>query len=165
MLTTTTHSTDRTIDLAVRTFHLVDLENLSGGPRRSPADHRRAWSAYERTAGVAAPDQVVVAASGLVMSEAVWFLPTGIRAHLANGADGADRVLLAAGDAVWIAARFDRLVIGSGDHAFVELADEVRSLGARVDVVVGRGRCSARYRTAGHTVRRLRLDDDLALAV
>ena len=36
---------DLTTELAVRTLHLVDLENLSGGPSRSSADHRRAWRA------------------------------------------------------------------------------------------------------------------------
>lgn len=155
---------DLTTELAVRTLHLVDLENLSGGPSRSSADHRRAWRAYVEATGIVEGDQVVVAASGRVMRHAVWFLPTGIATHAANGADGADRVLLEVGDAAWIASRFDRLVIGSGDHAFADLADSVRALGIAVEVVAGAGRCASIYRSSGHTVRRLDIDG-LALAV
>lgn len=164
-MTATAHRTiDLTSDRTGRTLHLVDLENLSGGPSRSSADHRCAWRAYVEAAVIVEGDQVVVAASGRVMRHAVWFLPTGIATRAANGADGADRVLLEVGDAAWIASRFDRLVIGSGDHAFAELADAVQALGVDVEVVVGAGWCSSLYRRSGHAVRHLRRDD-LALAV
>ena len=164
-MTATAHRTiDLTTDRTGRTLHLVDLENLSGGPSRPADEHARSWRAYEDAAGIAVGDQVVVAASGRTMRDAVWFLPTGIASRSANGADGADRVLLEVGDAAWIASRFDRLVIGSGDHAFAELADAVQALGVEVEVVVGVGWCSSLYRRAGHTVRHLR-HDDLALAV
>lgn len=165
-LTTGTVTVERSPDAIGRSLHLVDIENLSGGPRRPLADHLAAYRTYERRAGVRAGDQVVVAACGLVMDELAFHLPSGISRRKANGVDGADRALLAVDTPERIAARYERLVIGSGDHGFLGLALAARNLGVHVVILSGRGKRSGALSGHGLGIRPLgRFDDDLALIV
>jgi hypothetical protein len=162
-LTTGSVTLERSSDAAGRALHLVDIENLSGGPHRSPAEHLRAYRAYERRAEVRPGDQIVVAACGRVMASLAFGLPDGIARHCANGDDGADAVLLGYGTAEFIADRYERLVIGSGDHAFVGLAEDAYALGMTVLVVSGRGYRAGEFSGRGFGVRTLDLADDLDL--
>jgi len=166
-LTTGTPTITRSADARGRTLHLVDIENLSGGPQRTLDEHLGAYRAYERGAEVRRDDQVVVAACGLVMQSLAFELPTGILQRTANGSDGADRALLAHDTPERIALRFERLVIGSGDHAFVDLALAVQELGVTVVVITGRGFRSVDFVGHGFGLRTLDLgpSDELALIV
>jgi hypothetical protein len=158
----TTGTVTRSADAAGRTLHLVDIENLSGGPQRTPAEHAAAYRAYERRAELRTGDQVVVAACGRVMRDLAFSLPSGIARRVANGDDGADRVLLGFGTAEFIAERFERLVIGSGDHGFLGLALAAQALGVHVVILSGRGFRSATLQGRGFGIRSLgalRLDE------
>jgi hypothetical protein len=55
--------------------------------------------------------------------------------HTAAGPDGADGVLLGSAPAEFVARRAGRLVVGSGDHAFIERARQVRDRNVGVLVV------------------------------
>ncbi len=83
-------------------------------------------------------------------------LPAGWRVWPGYGRDGADRSLLESAPADWVVERFDRLVIGSGDHAFRPLATAAANAGLTVTVV---GRCETvarRLAMAADTVIDLR---------
>jgi len=116
-----------------RTLHLVDLENLAGGSAASRVEIDIALDGYEHAVRFGAGDHRVVACGkGLVFpAKDRW---PGADVRYARGLDGADRLLLRAADPDDVAARFDRVVIGSGDHIFGELAIELdrRSVGVCV---------------------------------
>ena len=169
-LTTPTPTVIRSADAQNRTLHLVDIENLSGGPTVRPGRHVDAWRAFVRRAGVRDTDQVVVAACERVMRTLMFELPSWVSKHSAIGADGADRVLLDVGTPGWIAQRFGRVVIGSGDHAFAELGRELLALGVQVIVVSGAGHRSRDLVGQGFGIRSIDLgrrpeQDDLGLIV
>jgi len=169
-LTASTPTVIRSADAQGRTLHLVDIENLSGGPKMPSDRHLVAWRAYARRAGVRDTDQVVVAACERVMRTLMFELPSWVSKHSAVGADGADRVLLGVGTPGWVAQRFGRVVIGSGDHAFASFGRELQVLGVHVVVVSGAGHRSRDLAGNGFGIRsidlgRLPAQDDLGLIV
>ena len=117
-----------------RTVHLVDIENLAGGPERIDRWFAPALRQYEAVARPHDGDHVVLAADASVWSRTAWDVDPAWDYRFGTGPDGADRVLLERADPDWVADRFDRLVVGSGDHAFAPLVAEVRDRG--VDAVV-----------------------------
>ena len=118
-----------------RTLHLIDIENLVGGSAASCGEVAVVSSDYHRTAPVQPGDHVIVAAGPRIVMDAglVW---RGARLVVGRGVDGADRALLAAvEDSQWVAARFDRVVLGSGDGIFVPALASFRSLGIATGIV------------------------------
>lgn len=141
-------------DLCGRTLYLVDIENMVGSsaPTRSEVAQieRRICAAVQPCAG----DHTVVAAShhnALAMS--LGWTGTAQR-KWRSGIDGADLALLeAVADIPWIAERYRRVVIASGDHAFTFAVASLRAAG--VEVIVIRpdiGFSSALRRAAGPNV-------------
>jgi len=132
---------------AQRGLHLIDLENLCC---RDPHDvdlavAGRALNSYLERAQSSPADLLVVGVNPMLAHVAREVLPTA-RLVVGKGPDGADHALLgAAVSAEFVAARFARLIIGSGDGAFIQLAQEVRSLGVEVTAIG----------MAGHVHRRL----------
>lgn len=121
-----------------RTLHLVDIENLAGGPRRAAQCFGRALREFEEAAEVAEEDQVVMAADVNLWKRTAFDVERG-RYLVGFGRDGADRVLLQEARVDWVVERFERLVVGSGDHAFAPLARQVRRRGLEVVVVARSG--------------------------
>jgi hypothetical protein len=138
---------------AGRSLHLVDIENLVGGARAYRCSVADALEQYRTLAGFQEGDHVVIAAcSGLAFrAGCLW---AGARILVAHGPDGADLALL---DEIItpesIAARFDRVVIGSGDGIFVESISALRRLGISVGVVAPIGGLSAHSYRAASFVR------------
>lgn len=137
-----------------RALHLVDLENLIGGPRRAERWFQPTVRAYEAVAPVRAWDQVVAAADVTLRRRTIFEIPRW-RYVAGYGPEGADRALLREAPPEWVSARFERLVIGSGDHAFVPLATQVRAAGTEVVVVARPRQLSADLSRAATTVRLL----------
>lgn len=122
-----------------RTFHLIDMENLVGGAVTA-SSVAGAWTEYVKAVGLRDGDQVTVAVARRHAATAFFALPAGFRRLVGSDApDGADHALLDAVDAALVAERFDRVVIGSGDHAFTPLAAELLARGVAVIDVVGKG--------------------------
>ncbi len=72
----------------MRTLHLIDIENLAGGP--SAADPRRALGFYMLKVGWNHSDVSYIAACGLMMSQlAFGIAEMPCRTFTANGTDGA----------------------------------------------------------------------------
>ena len=119
---------------AGRALHLVDVENLAGGPGRVDLWFTPAMREYLAVAEPSESDQMITAADISLWRRTAFDVPVG-RYLPGRGPDGADHALLDAAPPEWVSNRFDRLVIGSGDHAFTALALAVRSAGVEVVVV------------------------------
>lgn len=135
---------------AGRAQHLIDLENLAGGPFPGRAAALACLGAYLDVSGWQPGDLAVVATNRWLHREIAFDLPSHLRALPVIGKDGADLALLGWTSADDVARRFDRLVVGSGDHAFVDLVAGTTALGTPA-WVVGRGGSIARRLQAAAT--------------
>lgn len=126
-----------------RAHHIVDIENLLA--LRTPDEHvgPAAGALYGAIAQVGPDDLLTVAADVNRWFEAKVAFP-GCRVLPGYGADGADRALQEATDIEFLASRFDTIVIGSGDHWFVDVAYRARQAGLKV-VVVSRPASLSRF--------------------
>ena len=118
-----------------RSLHLVDIENLAGGSAASDWDVIDALDEYRSTVAVGPNDHVVIASGrGLALTAGrAW---PGPQLLVGSGVDGADlRLLEVARPVAWTAARFARVVIGSGDGIFAGLATDLRQAGLVVCAV------------------------------
>jgi hypothetical protein len=120
---------------AGRSLHLVDVENLMGGPELGDTVLRDSLAGYRASAPVFDGDHVIIGANPQLGLAAKTAWP-GARLVVRGGPDGADIPLLeAVRDVAFIAARYDQIVVGSGDGAFEVVVREFRSRGLAVGVV------------------------------
>jgi hypothetical protein len=132
---------------AGRTLHLVDIENLVGDPVADDESVRAAVAAYKQVAGVRSDDLAVVASNGRLAMAAGKAWP-GALLRIGRGPDGADLALLAEATPEWVARRFGRVVIGSGDGIFLDLVRRLRLHGRPVTVVGRPGSIAGKLRRA-----------------
>lgn len=137
---------------AGRTLHLVDIENLAGGPARVDRWFAPSLRQYRAAATPRSDDHVVLAADRTVYARTAWDVDRAWTYRFGTGPDGADRALLEAADPRWVADRFRRVVIGSGDHAFAPLAADLLDRGLEVVVVSRPANLSGRLRRSGALV-------------
>ncbi len=136
-----------------RTLVLVDVENIIGGTRFTPADATEARTAVLSASGVPADAHVILATScdaALVTAGVAW---PGARLVWCPGPDGAD---LALADVVLnedVASRFDRVVICSGDGLFAIVARFLIAQDVAVTVVAPPGSLSRKLAAAAADVR------------
>jgi hypothetical protein len=119
---------------AGRTLHILDIENIMGGPLSGETALKATVVAYRDLAPVLALDHVFIGVNpGLAPAvAAVW---PNAQLRVGGGPDGADHVLLdVLGDTAWIASRYDRVVLGSGDGIFAQVVASLRAAGLPVDV-------------------------------
>ena len=98
-----------------------------GGPRAGPAAILRAVSDYREAAPVAVGDHVIIGTNPNlgVVANACW---PSARLVVRGGPDGADIALLGeVKDDCWVAARYDRIVVGSGDSVFRGCGQDVQA--------------------------------------
>ena len=119
----------------IRTLHVIDLENLASGVGKSAGEFLDVVDRYRSVAQIESDDLVEVAVDASAWRRVAFALPRSWRVRFGYGRDGADRALLHAVDPRVAARRFDRVVIGSGDGAFVELVEGLTAAGRRVEVV------------------------------
>lgn len=139
--------------LEERTLHIVDVENLCGDgfPSRSAAVETLA--SYAAAARLKPGDFGFASANRHLVRELAHDLPMGIRWVPAGiGPEAADRALIDTTDVDFVARRYDRIVIGSGDHAFTELAGRLVAAGREVVAVAVDGSLSTSLREAVKTV-------------
>jgi hypothetical protein len=133
----------------------VDLENLMRGPDQGDAGLSDACAQYRDAAPVCPGDHIVVAVNPALALQAGRSWPSA-RLLTGRGPDGADLALLASvSDRLWTAARYDRIIIGSGDGVFAEVAADLRELGVAVGVVAPEDRLSRRLGRSATFVRAL----------
>jgi hypothetical protein len=133
-----------------RTLYLIDLENMAGSSELCFADVAKAQVRIRGAVTPAVTDHTVIASSHH-NAAASYFGWTGSAQRLArSGQDGADDALLeVVSDVTWIAARYDHVVIASGDHAFASAVAALKAAGCRVTVVAPDVGLSNRMRLAG----------------
>lgn len=131
-------------------LHLLDLDNLHGGPGADLARVDEIRALYGHlidpevdlgfVAGNHAPRLRACTSHRRSYRMRQDWRPFAVR--LAHGPDGADKKLLDDGASfltlVDLDHRFHDVVIGSGDRIFTELAHDFRDAGLTVHVVVGR---------------------------
>jgi hypothetical protein len=143
-------------------MHLVDIENLAGGPYPDREAALEALREYAELADCGEGDLAFVAANRHLVSEIVFDLPFSARVrHAGIGRDGADRCLLEDARPEWLCRRFGRLVIGSGDHYFADLANDALRAGLDVVIVARRNAVARVFVDLGCDIRYLH-DDGVA---
>ena len=126
-----------------RGLHLIDIENLAGGAKPSLEQIRDVQGTYAGRLTFGALDQVVVASGPPTLLSAALGWPHA-RYRVRSGRDGADLELLDVLLYEKVAARFTRVVIGSGDGTFARAAASLAAAGVQVIVVSRRGSLSSR---------------------
>ena len=122
-----------------RALHLIDIENLMGGPKAGAPVLRQTVSDYRDVVPAADHDHYVIGVNPSLGHLAVQYWPSA-RLVVRRGRNGADIALIeCVKDVEFTAARFDRIVIGSGDGIFVHVVRVFRRLGLPVEVVVRQG--------------------------
>jgi hypothetical protein len=143
-----------------RAWHALDLDNLTGKPDASANLMGMTWGGYRSGVPTTGGDHFVVACCGLSAVTAMTILPPqGVRLVVRDGKDGAENAVLESTDWSHVAARFDRVVIGSGDHAWIPMAEYFRASGLYVHLVTGIGGASRDLLRAAHSHARLRFPD------
>ena len=126
----------------LRTLHLVDIENLCLG-QNVTRDPRRVLGFYLLRSGWRRGDTVLIAGNSTLMTKLLFRMEDlEHRSWVVHGTDAADDRLLEHAPATQVVERYDRLVIGSGDHAFTALARAARDGGVRVECVARNGSLS-----------------------
>lgn len=142
-----------------RAMHLIDAENLLGGPNAPSDAIQQLWFVYRYGVPTTATDQYFWASSQRLARRAVGALPDqGVRILVRDGRDGADHALIEMVDLAHLVGRFDRLVIASGDGKFTDTAAAARAHGLHVHLVTGQSPCSRLLDGTVTTRSRLRLN-------
>lgn len=133
-----------------RQLVLVDIENLAGGACTTAPAVQSAREALIATGRIGEADQVVIGTShiGLVQVGSAW---GGVRYVVRSGPDGADLALL---DVLSenIAARFESLVLASGDGIFTNTVADLAAAGVHVTVIGRRGHVARTLQMAASRV-------------
>jgi len=117
----------------MRTLHLIDLENMVCQSEFSRRDAAIARQRVRAAAPVADGDQTVVAVSHHNGAAACFGWNEKVQFLMRSGQDGADLALLGhVQDIEWVAERFQRVVIASGDNAFALTARALKAAGLEV---------------------------------
>lgn len=116
-----------------RTLVLLDHQNLCGGVNAPSAVVSAVWGKLKEFLSVAPTDDVVIALSSRGAAEYMTAIPMQqMRLVLGNGLHGASLALVDFIDANHVAARYDSVVIASGDGTLTGLALELRACGMSV---------------------------------
>jgi hypothetical protein len=139
-----------------RALRVVDVENLVGASRATPATLRATATKLHRIAPRSPRDHEIVGTDPRLLLAAATAWP-GARYLLGRGPSGADRELAQVLHDERIEQRFDHVVIASGDGQFAPVAAMLASQGCRVTVIARRGCLSRRLQLAAGEVRYLHL--------
>jgi hypothetical protein len=135
--------------LRARTLFLIDLENAARSCDLSLADVARTQARIMAAVPRGEYDHTVVAVShhNALAAYFGWSGPTQRLAR--SGQDGADTALLeVVADHSWVASRYDRVVVASGDHAFAEAVAALKATRLHVIVIAPDTGLSARMKLA-----------------
>lgn len=115
-----------------RALHLLDVEYLGCGPTLSAGDLTLVLDRYRVLTHWHLGDHLVGAASHWVYARIAFDAPADIRLLPAGGGPDAADIRLV-DEAIHLdLTRYDRVVVGSGDHRFGLVADTARRLGVEV---------------------------------
>ena len=115
-------------------IHLIDIENVLGRSRFAARDVERFRPFYLKANSVPANSVVVIGVSSSDAYLAASYGWPGARVVYLAGKDGADRALIAVSLEEHVEDRFEKAVIASGDHEFVEAVISLQGWGMNVTV-------------------------------
>ncbi|WP_114201989.1 NYN domain-containing protein [Janibacter anophelis] len=140
--------------LRERRMVLVDVENVAGGAVVSPQMAQWARRVVESVIEIGEHDLVVIGSGHIGLFDVHDSWPSA-RVRVRSGADGADLELLDVLTCEDLAARFDEVVLVSGDAIFVEAVTNLQRRGCRVVVAAWAQGLAARLRLAASETRLL----------
>ena len=113
-----------------RQLHVLDVENLLGGTRFTPAEVSQLRTNYAVMTGMTPMAQVVIGATAdaSAVASGIGWAGAGIR--IRHGRDGADLELLEVLAHENVAERFTDVFIGSGDGIFAPVAAQLARTGS-----------------------------------
>jgi len=112
---------------------LVDHENLCGGPNAPEVVVSTVWKALKDFLQISEYDDTIIGLSKFSGARFMTSLPLNqVSLRIGKGPDGADHALLDAVDVEHDSTRYSSVVIASGDHIFIDLANQFRSRGLLV---------------------------------
>ena len=118
---------------AGRALHLLDVEYLGLGPTVTAGDLALVLERYRPVADWHVGDHLVGAASHFTYRRIAFDCDRDLRLLPAGGGpDAADLRLIDEATQVIDLARYDRVVVASGDHIFGIVADAAHALGVEV---------------------------------
>lgn len=130
-----------------RTAYFLDMDNLSGSGQPTSEQVRCVLDEFERICRPCKSDQVYCAGTAITAYHCADYRPN-YRVAAGRGKDGADKRLLELGDPEHVSRRFQRVVIGSGDGIFANIAREYARRGLKVELIAGKGGISRSLKQA-----------------
>ena len=143
----------------------MDLENLVGDPYADGSTAIGVFEDYLTASSWEPGDQVHVAVNPHLAIEVGWGLPVEHTLRTASGPDAVDHRLLADAEPQFVARRFGRLVIGSGDHGFIANVCDARRTGVGVLVVARPDSLASGWRAWGFPIAPLTQTSATAVAL
>ena len=136
-----------------RTLHLLDSENLAESSNCTIEAVQHSLALYTDLFDDSGEDLRIVASSHH-NAEAVFFGSASISCQrlIKSGQDGADLALIQACKEQIDQLAVTHVVIGSGDHIFLDLLQELQARGIQVTVVAIEGQVSTRLMMAANQV-------------
>ncbi len=119
-----------------KVLHLIDIENLLGtNPREAPIEaFERVAERYKEVSGFKVGDHIHVGCNQANSFVAKAVFPESVL-RVRHGKDGGEMAILGDLDPSFIARTYSRVIIGSGDGAFADLASSLTEKGLEVRVV------------------------------
>jgi hypothetical protein len=121
-----------------------------GDPRATGARVYDAFRRYLKAARYEPGDHLIVASNPCTVREFAFRVDVPCNVHACKGEDGADTMLLSFAEPDFVAGRYDRVAIGSGDGVFAMLAHAAERRGVDVLVVARAEGCARSLRRFGH---------------
>jgi len=125
----------------MRTAYFLDIDNLCGTGTPGPNLVRTTIESFESEFTQESGD-LIFCAGTRISALNIKLLRPAYHTRCGRGIDGADRQLLELMDIDWLARRFDRVVLGSGDHIFGGKIESLKSSGLDVQIFCRAGALS-----------------------
>lgn len=124
--------------MTTRTAFFLDMDNLTGTGQPTSDQVQAVLNEFERICKPCHLDQVYCAGTATTAYHCADYRPN-YRVTAGRGKDGADKRLLELGDPDHVSRRFQKVVIGSGDGIFADVAHEYKTRGMTVQLIIGKG--------------------------
>ncbi|WP_394276419.1 NYN domain-containing protein [Luteococcus sp.] len=142
---------------------MVDIENIAQGGVMAPWQAHLVQEELRRSMGLNGGDHVVIGVSHVgVLNSWLGWEGTRPRIVAKSGPDGADLALLEVLATEQVAARYDEVVLASGDGIFTEAVTALQAAGTVVTVVAWMNHCAKRLRLAAYRTTLLASETRLA---
>lgn len=138
--------------LGERTLYLIDIENMVGRSSLTQSDVAKMQHRINAAIAARDGDHVIIASSHYNAAAMMFGWSGSAERKMLSGQDGADQALLACvSDIEWIAQRYRRAVIASGDHAFTFTLIALKNAGVDTILLPPDVGCSRAIRQAAGT--------------